>query len=90
MNMNKCESEGCERRNCSYGDCIDDHDHDADCVVKCRNEECEKEMCLDCRLKEGKKDWDKSCTGCTKLIAPHLAREVERLRELCRTLKTVE
>ena len=85
--LNICEGEGCERRNCNHGDCTDKNERKFACVRACKRWGdvwgCDSTYCLDCRLKECKKDWENSCSVCVKsLVAPQLAREVERLRKL--------
>ena len=85
--LNICEGEGCERRNCNHGDCTDKNERKFACVRACERWGdvwgCDSTYCLDCRLKECKKDWENSCTACVKsLVAPQLAHEVERLRKL--------
>ena len=71
--MNICEGGGCERANCSYGDCIDQNVESSECVKGCeprgKGQGCAREFCRDCRVKECKKDRGKSCPGCLKTIA---------------------
>ena len=54
------------------------------CVVECKTWDedhggCHS-FCFDCRIEKCKKDWDESCEGCVKVLAPLLVKEVEELR----------
>ena len=95
--LNICEGEGCERRNCNHGDCTDKNERKFACVRACERWGdvwgCDSTYCLDCRLKECKKDWENSCPECNCMC------EITSCPSTCswgwkaaqaRTLKTVE
>ena len=77
--MNHCV--GCELTNCNHGDCIDRNRESAQCVNWCGGEGqgCARKLCCDCRVSKCKKDWNNSCPGCLKTIAPHIVKENDRL-----------
>ena len=80
--MNICDGEGCSRANCKEK-CTRENEGSAACVVKCKQWDEDHgyhSFCFDCRIEECKKDWDESCEGCTKVLAPLLVKEVEELR----------
>ena len=90
--MNICDGEGCNKANCNQ--CTCENEESAACVVKCvvkcgtddHGSFCFEEdhvyhsFCFDCRMEECKKDWEGSCEGCAKVLAPLLVKEVEELR----------
>lgn len=79
--MNICEGEGCNKANCNQ--CTCENEESAACVVKCgtwNEDQGHHSFCFDCRMEECKKDWEGSCEGCAKVLAPLLVKEVEELR----------
>ena len=82
--MSVCQGDDCKRSNCSFGCfCTGINRASLECVRSCEVNEGEEHLshtfCLACRVKECEKDWDRSCPCCTKIVAPHLAKENYRL-----------
>jgi len=81
-----CEGEGCKRANCNDErnmgmNCLNEHKQSPTCVRECKAVDCDKTFCIDCRVKECKKDWEGSCSDCIKMIAPMMADVFIKKRE---------